>query len=378
MAEVIIHETITAIPPADWNACFPGEVEDYDYFLVTEQAGLEGFCLQYLTVIENGRIVAATTVFFTEYALDTTLQGFGKQIVAIVKKVFPRLFSLKLACLGAPETECCYLGFHPTVDEMSKPLLLKQLLTAFEYSAQRERAGLLGIKDVPASQKTLWDLCCQPRGYKALASLATAVLPVSYATIDDYLLSLSASTRKDMRRKLKKSIAVRVEERCNIDDVIDVMMTLYQETKQRSDWQLVDLTADYFTGILKRMDKRALCLLYYVENVPIAFNLLLFNQDKLLDKFFCQGKLGRQHNLYFLSWLFNVSLCIEMGISCYQSGQVGYETKLRLGSQLINNWLYFKHRNPLINWVLRLISPWFEVEQPGRNAEPGIENKTPN
>lgn len=146
MAEIIIHKTITAIPPADWNACFPGEVEDYDYFLVTEQAGLAGFRLQYLTVIENGIMVAATTVFFTEYALDTTLQGFWKKPIAAVKTIFPSLFSLKLACLGAPETECCYLGFHPTVDEVSKPLLLKQILTAFEQNAQRERAGLLGIK----------------------------------------------------------------------------------------------------------------------------------------------------------------------------------------------------------------------------------------
>jgi predicted N-acyltransferase len=355
MPDVIVNATITAINPADWNACFPGELEDYAYFLVTEQAGIAGFQFYYLTVVDQGIILAATTLFLTEYALATTLPGFWKRFLP---------WRLKLACLGAPETECCPLGFHPTIPEAHQPQLLQQLLTAFEHTAQQHQAGLLGIKDVPQPQKQLWDACCQARGYQAITSLPTAVLRVNYASMDEYLSSLSYRTRKDLRRKLKSASKVTVVQYDQLEEVIDVLMPLYQATKQRSDWQLADLTAAYFTAILPHLGKRARCLLYLVDNVPLAFNLLLVNQDKLLDKFFCQEERGRQYNLYFLSWLHNVGFCIEQGIVCYQSGQAGYDSKLRLGSELIPNWLYFKHRHPLLNQVLRWLSPWLAVEQP--------------
>jgi len=86
----------------------------------------------------------------------------------------------------------------------------------------------------------------------------------------------------------------------------------------------------------------------------LAANLLIHDRQTLIDKFFCMnGKLGREYHLYFLSWFTNIRYCLERGFTRYQSGQAYYENKLRLGSRLTRNTIYFKHRNVLAQGLLR-------------------------
>jgi hypothetical protein len=47
----------------------------------------------------------------------------------------------------------------------------------------------------------------------------------------------------------------------------------------------------------------------------------------------------------------------------YQSGQAYYENKLRLGSQLTHNAMFFRHRNRLTQAALRLVSPFLSASE---------------
>src|SRR5260221_177339 len=58
-----------------WNACYPGQVEDFDCLLAIEQAGIEGFTWRYVTVLADDRVVAAMPAFLCPYSLDTTLEA---------------------------------------------------------------------------------------------------------------------------------------------------------------------------------------------------------------------------------------------------------------------------------------------------------------
>ncbi|MDC3911887.1 hypothetical protein KQE47_26520, partial [Raoultella planticola] len=59
----------------------------------------------------------------------------------------------------------------------------------------------------------------------------------------------------------------------------------------------------------------------------------------------------------------NLRHCLEHGMTRYQSGQAYYENKIRLGSLLTRNTMYFKHRNPVVQWALRLASPLFAADE---------------
>ncbi|MBF0544335.1 MAG: GNAT family N-acetyltransferase [Candidatus Riflebacteria bacterium] len=361
--KICFFNSIEQIGRKAWNDCFPDELERFDHFLALEKSELPDFSWGYLILSQNEKTIAAVSLFFTEYSLETTVQGYYKNILISLKKLFPSLLTLKLICLGSPETEHCYLGFHPSIKESEKPRLLKKLLGAFEKKAKELGYSLLAIKDVPETLKPLWDQIASKRGFKSMTSLPTGILKIEFSSIEEYLKKLSYSTRKDIRRKMRKFKDLRVELKNNIDDVIGPMMEMYQDTKNRSEWTFEDLTEKYFSGALELMKECSLCVLYYAGEQPIGFNLLYLDQRRMIDKFFCMNSaIGRKFNLYFLSWMTNVKLCIEKGIKCYQSGQVGYENKIRLGSYLLPNWIYFKHRNPLINAILRLLSPIFEVD----------------
>jgi len=351
-------DTIRGVGREAWNACFPGELEHYDYLLAAEEAGLQGFALRYAVLEQDGRVLVCMPAFFMDYSLATTLEGAPKRFIRWLQNYFPRFLVLKLACLGSPVTECGYAGFHPAVAESERAAWLRLLLAGFHRQAVRQGFRLIGVRDVPAWQKPLWDKVAFPLGFRPLPSMPTAALDIDFNSIDEYLLRLGSETRKDMRRKFKMLSHLRIEQRANIDDILPQIHRLYLDTRHRGDFEFEELTPQYFSGVLKHMGMQAHCTLYYAGDRLLAANLMLKDRRRLLDKFFCMdGTEGRRYHLYFLSWFTNVQYCLDHGIARYQSGQAGYAAKRRLGSAFAPNWLMFRHANPLLNGLLRMIAP---------------------
>jgi len=356
--EVTITDTITAIGRESWNLCFPHELEDYDYFLSIEQSEIKNFHWFYVMAMEDGKVLSCCPGFLTDYDLVTTFPDNLRQLGAFLKKFLPGMMTLKLACLGSPCTETCNLGFNPMVADERKISALGRMITAFENYAKDKRIRLLAFKDIPKNQKKTCELTPECEKYKLVPGMAGAALDITFSSVEEYIASLSAGTRKDMRRKLKMMNKITVERRENIDDIVDEVMVMYQETRNRAEFQFEELTPKYFSGCLKNMPDRALCNVYYIEGKPVAANLILADDEKLLDKFFCMyGDIGRKYNLYFLSWFYNLQYCLEKNLKIYLSGQAGYDNKIRLKSTLEPNYIYFRHTYWLVNFLLRLAAP---------------------
>jgi uncharacterized protein len=221
----------------------------------------------------------------------------------------------------------------------------------------------VAVKDVADADSEIWDAVARRRGYGRVPGLPVAWLNIDVDSVDSYLARLSPGTRRDMRRKLRAFASVRVELRSELGSELARAMALYQQTRNRAQMQFETLTPAYFTAVAARMGPRAFYVLYYREDELLAMNLLLQGSNTLLDKFFCMdAETGRSLNLYFLSWFTNLRLCMERGLKRYQSGQAGYGNKLRLGSKLTRTSMYFRHRNAIVNGVLRLVSPWFAAD----------------
>lgn len=367
MPEIRILQTLRDINPNNWNACFTGVAENYGYLLAVEEAGLQGFSWSYATAWEKDRLIAAMPAFFTDYALDTTLQGKGKHITTALKSAFPKLLTVKLACLGSPCAEAGIVGFRPEI--VDKPALLQAMATEFESYAIARGCRLIGIKDIPETMELIWNLAICARGYADLPGLPTAYLDIDFSTMDEYVARLSAATRKDMRRKLRAAEIVEIQHVTALDTLLPEIMLLYHDTRNRSEWQFEELTEEYFRGVLANMKGQSFCTLYYVHGQLLAANLLVHDNHTLIDKFFCMNsEFGREYNLYFLSWFTNIRTCLERGFVRYQSGQAYYENKLRLGSKLTRNQMYFKHRNALAQRILKLVSPMLAADDTAKEA----------
>ena len=358
MPEARVLRSIHEIGREAWDACFPGALEGFDYLAAVEAAGLSGFDWRYPVVEDGGGILAAAPGFVTDYSLDTTLTDFGRRLVAATRRVAPRAFTVRMACLGSPCTEDVGLGFAPGLAPQVRAAVLRRLLDGFEAAAAEAGYWLLAVKDSPEKDRELWRCAAASAGYQPTTGMPTAVLEIDFPDLDAYFARLSAATRKDMRRKLKALPQLRIEVVHDLAGLEGRILDLYRQTRERSDLQFEDLTADYFTGVLARMGERALCVLYWVGGDLIGFNLLLQDGTTLLDKFFCmETARGPALNLYFVSWFTNVRLCLERGLRRYQSGQAAYDNKLRLGSRLIGADMYFRHRRPLVNRALQWAAP---------------------
>jgi GNAT acetyltransferase-like protein len=352
--QCVVVDSVTAFSRDDWDNCFPGEIENWNYYRSVEQAGIPDFSWQYFAVVENDRLLAVIPAFRTVYRLDTTAQGVLKRLLGVLARWLPKIMALPLLCLGSPTTEACRIGFAPGVADGEKRILLAMLIDRFRQFAREQRIGLLAVKDARDRDRPLWQTALT--GFSRVAGLPTATLGVPFGSLDDYLKSLSRATRKDMRRKLRMEAAVRVESRTSIDDVIDRIAALYEETMARSELRFEQLPPAYFSAVLANMPGKARCVLYWHGENLLAFNLVLESREVLVDKFVGASALARDYNVYFLSWMENVRHCVSVGIPIYQSGQAGYAVKVRLGSRLLLNWNYFLHANPALNAVLRLVA----------------------
>ncbi|NBB08280.1 GNAT family N-acetyltransferase [Pseudomonas sp. SLFW] len=346
--------SIRSIDRDEWNDCFPGQLEDWDFYLAVEQAGVERFHWRYLAVFDGPRLLGVAPAFYTCYSLDTTMQGASKRMTEKLRRLWPRVFDLQLYAVGSPVAERCNAGVASHVPAAQRQEVFDRLLQRARHDADGLGIGLLAVKDAP-QQDHLWANTCRNAGLQVMPSLPSALLPVTYTSLDAYLGSLGKSTRKDLRRTLRGP-APQIEWRRQIDDVLPDIMQLYEATLSRSDLQFERLGPAYFTRILQQLGERAVCVLYWVDNRLVAFNLMLLNEQRLIDKIFAHDlEHTRDLNLYARSWLANVEYCIHNRIPVYEAGQAGYASKIRFGCRFEPNLLFFRHRNRLLNTVLKLI-----------------------
>src|ERR1700730_15494589 len=151
MPEFRVLDTLHDIDKQQWDTCFPEEVENYDYLLAIEESAIAGFSFRYLTAWRGRIMQSAAPLFLNDYSLDTTLQGVGKTLTTRIKHTFPKLMTLRLACIGSPCTERGLIGFHPELDEQERQLLFAETLVYFETYAASQACRLLGVKDIPES-----------------------------------------------------------------------------------------------------------------------------------------------------------------------------------------------------------------------------------
>ena len=101
MLEARIFRSIAEIGRDAWEACARGGLEGFDYLAAVEAAGLPGFEQRYILILDQGRPLAAAPAFITDYRLDTTLSNLGRRMIGLARRLSPRAFTVRMACLGS-------------------------------------------------------------------------------------------------------------------------------------------------------------------------------------------------------------------------------------------------------------------------------------
>jgi predicted N-acyltransferase len=369
MIETTAHPSIDAFTPDAWDRLFPHELEDHAYLRAIERAGLAGFRYLYFAVRDGDRLLAAAPAFVTDYRLDTTVQGGLRRVTEALATAFPRLLRIPMLSLGSPVTERCRAGFALDSAPEQHAAWLDVILVHMEAVAAKEKFGMLAVKDAPLDEPA-WQQVCPRHGLRTLPGLPGATLDIPWHDLDGYLESQGASTRKDLRRKWRAATALKIEWRTDLAGIADEVQRLYRETLTHAELSFEELTPSYFENVLRGMPDRAFCVTYSEGDRLVAFNLVLHDSDRLLDKFLGMDYAAMdRYNLYHVSWLENIRFCIEHRIGVYESGQGLHAEKRRLGSTLHANALWYRHRNRFADGVLARLEKLASLDRFDDDAE---------
>ncbi|MEI7575090.1 MAG: GNAT family N-acetyltransferase [Methylotenera sp.] len=351
------HYTFTAAKydEATWQRLLPNSLEGYRYHMAFELANVEGFKVGYISIAKSGSVICIAPIFITDYSLDSTVQGPTKIFTRQLSRLMPKLMNVRLLCVGSPVTDSAQIGFFR--DQPLNAEIIKLLNEKLEDVAEREGAKVIAFKDLIAEDARLLEPLLATHGYACVDNMPVAKNNINFKDLNDYLATLSYSTRKNLRRKIKQFDLLRIEEHDGLPPHMEQLYQLYLNCFNRSELQFEKLTLEFFESLAGLMPNQCRFVLYYRQEKLIGFNCLLYGNGVLMDKYIGMDySHSKQINLYSLSWLYNIQMCIRDGFHTFQSGQAAYKTKLSLGAKLEQTYVFFKHRNRVINPILKLAS----------------------
>jgi predicted N-acyltransferase len=200
-------------------------------------------------------------------------------------------------------------------------------------------------------------------------------MELNFNSLEEYYKSLSSSTRKDLRRKIRKAYSeglIQIKVVDNVEDIIDDVYKLYLNTYRAGKVKFEFLTKEFFINVSKNLKPHTRYFLYYIQDRLAAFNLCFVYDDLLIDKFIgFDYEIAQPYSLYFVSWCFNIEWCLKNSIRFYQVGQTDYGPKTKLGGRLIPLYAYFKHHNSFLNFFMRLLAKWLV---PSNSSIRSVEN----
>ncbi|MFA5275908.1 MAG: GNAT family N-acetyltransferase [Candidatus Omnitrophota bacterium] len=359
-----IVNSITEIPYSGWQQLFdPEAIEGYAYQKTLEESGLKEFTFLYLIARRGEKIAAIIPLFFNYFSFTTLVDGFFKKFILSVQKIFPRLFRMKLLFVGSPTAEEIYLGLSK--EEKLEPLMSEALKQLYAYS-KKNKIGLLLFYNLSAGNKTLSD-CLKKNGFAQMEGFPNTRITIKAKSLEDYINGLGPSTRKDLRRKLRKSASLaelKTEDLDSISGIENDVYRLYRQNLEDSTVSFEDLTPEFFTNIFKNMAGVAKLFLIKEKDKIVSFNLCLIKNKTCIDKFIgFDREVSHKYHLYHVSFCHNIDYCIKNGIKTYQPGVTDYHPKVRLGAELIPLYYAIKAFNPLLNLFLK---PALKILEPKR------------
>ena len=307
-------------------------------------------------------------LFVAPFDLLTTADADLRKRVASLplQRWLRRLLTPRTCFAGTTISE--YALFSPASDPAAVP-------TSWARTFGREHP-LLIVKDLavdsplttPADRS--WTArfldAARDAGYLIVEGQALAYVPIDFVSIDDYLARLSASRRKNLRRKLRS------RERLDIqrletgpafadDAVVDTYYALFENVHAQGEMQFDKPTREFFAAVLRQPG--GIVFSYRAEGTLIGWNLCYEHGGNLLDKYVgFVYPMARELDLYFVSWFVNLEYALERGLRCYVAGWTDPEVKASLGARfhLTRHAVYVRH--PLLRAVLRRLAHRFESD----------------
>jgi predicted N-acyltransferase len=336
-----------------WQRAFHNKCKDHRYYEIVEETLKDAFEYHYLLLEDDsGNARAIQPVFFVRQNLVEGVPGKISSIIGRVRRLFPHFLTMRVLMVGC----AAGTGDLGACDAKDEAWVANALQASLSTYARQNKASLVVLKDFPATYRSGLEAFLA-NGYARIPSMPMTRLPLHYQDWDQYFGTLSKATRKDLRRKFRRTDRapeIEMEVVSDIAPFVDEIYPLYLAVHRRSPLKFETLTKDYFRAIAQRMPERARFFIWRQLGKIVAFSFCLVCDDKIYDE--CIGldySVALDLHLYFYTLRDIISWALEQGLKYYYSNPLNYEPKLHLDCELVPLDLYITHTSPLLNPIFR-------------------------
>lgn len=188
-------------------------------------------------------------------------------------------------------------------------------------------------------------------------TLSSFIFRNEFTDFEDYMSSLRSSYRRRIRTALEKGSDLHIS-RIEVSDFSETHYDLYRSVYERSGNKLELLPIEFFrkcgAEIYEFRDPR---------NDLLAFVQLLESKNELMF-LFCgfREEDVKSCDIYMNMLLFILREGIRRSSNAINFGQTSEETKSKLGCEEVKKYLHIHHSNPIINWILQKLTPYFSYK----------------
>jgi hypothetical protein len=352
-----------------WALCFPSSLEGRWWYAALDQSGLESqFIFAYAVLEKSGEPIGIVPTFLMDLKLDLVPSPFVSRLLDFLGKCMPGLRIMRILFVGSPCSEKGRIGLAPghRLADIAPALHDAVRARAFEVGAR-----VIVYKDFPETDSAVFDALCARRGLSKMVSYPGTRLPLPAGGFENYLLTLKASRRYKLRKKLSRSreeIKLRAEVVQHPGPaLVDELFGLYWQTYQKGKTKFERMTPQFFR-MMADEDVSYFVLLRRCETGKVvAFMLCLRLDSRIINKFVgLDYGVGDNAFIYFRLYENAIDWMSRIGAGELYSGQNSYSAKLELGHVLVPLNNYFEHLNPLLHRLFARVArsiTWSKLDQ---------------
>ncbi len=344
-----------------WREAFRHRCKDHRFYELIGTTLTDDFDYYFLVLEdEKQRVRAIQPIFFVQQSLTEGVAGVVRDTINRIRRTFPRFLTLRTLMVGCSAGEG-HLGACEPEDTAWTATALQACLKAV---ARQARASLVVLKDFPSSYREPLQGFSQNR-YTRIASMPMTRLSLRHRDFEEYLSSLGKATRKNLRRKFRKTAQqapIECEVLNDVTPAIDEIYPLYLQVYERSKLHFEKLTPEYFTRLGAALPERTRFFIWRQLGKAIAFSLCLVHDGTIYDEYLgLDYDVAFDLNLYFYTLRDIITWALGQGLHSYCSSPLNYDPKFHLGCELVPLDLYVMHTsalaNPIFRRALRYLQP---------------------
>lgn len=321
------------------------------FLRAVESSGINDIRPYYLTVVDgDDRVIAQANAFVSDTDFSTFDAKLPPQARAAIKSWFPDFMAFRIVEVGY----FTMIGEGLVVaDDADLPAVLRCLDEELGRIAVIETADFLLYRDLPGLAYDRWHPHLARLGYTPSTGFPNAVLPLRWASIDDYLGCLDSKTRLKFRnsRKLEERFGLTVDVTDDFEAPAPALEVLWNNVNANArDYSREKLTAAFFRASGRELAGRSEIVRFRDGERLIGFMLNLIGADDYIVLDWgvdYDYRHYREANLYRAATLISLERALELGKQRLELGITNYTPKQTLGAEIQPLAYFLKHcRDP--------------------------------